>query len=155
MRVWSPGWEDPLVEGMDTHSSIIAWRSVWTEEPGRLQSTGSHRVGHDWRDLARIHRCIHKCLTFCQIAMLTLDVKKKLTVEKWQTYYLWLLANIHWVIKKSKRVPEKHLFLLYWLCQSLWLCGSQETVDNSERDGNTRPPDLPFEKSVCRSGRNS
>ena len=34
---------------------------------------------------------------------------------------------------KSKRVPEKHLFLLYWLCQSLWLCGSQSTVENSER----------------------
>ena len=34
----------------------------------------------------------------------------------------------HW---KSKRVPEKHLFLLYWLCQSLWLCGSQQTVENS------------------------
>ena len=35
------------------------------------------------------------------------------------------------------------------------LCGSQETVENSERDGNTRPPDLPLEKSVCRSGSNS
>ena len=34
---------------------------------------------------------------------------------------------------KSKAVPEKHLFLLYWLCQSLWLCGSQSTVENSER----------------------
>ena len=45
----------------------------------------------------------------------------------------------HW---KSKRVPEKHLFLLHWLSQSLWLCGSQETVENSSRDGNTRPPDL-------------
>ena len=56
---------------------------------------------------------------------------------------------------KSKRVPEKHLFLLYWLCQSLWLCGSQQTVENSERNGNTRPPDLPLEKSVCRSGSNS
>ena len=43
---------------------------------------------------------------------------------------------------KKKRVPEKHLFLLYWLFQSLWLCGSQSTVDNSEKDGNTRPPDL-------------
>ena len=65
------------------------------------------------------------------------------------------IANICWIIKKSKRVPEKHLFLLYWLCQSLWLCGSQETVENSERDGNTRPCDLPLEKSVCRSGNNS
>ena len=35
------------------------------------------------------------------------------------------IANIRWIIGKSKRVPEKHLFLLYWLCQSLWLCGSQ------------------------------
>ena len=43
--------------------------------------------------------------------------------------------SISW---KSKRVPEKHLLLLYWLCQSVWLCGSQQTVENSERDGNTR-----------------
>ena len=57
--------------------------------------------------------------------------------------------------QKSKRVPEKHLFLVYRLCQSLWLCGSQETVENSERDGNTRLPDLPLEKPVCRSGSNS
>ena len=57
--------------------------------------------------------------------------------------------------RKSKRVPEKHLLLLYWLCQNLWLCGSQQTVENSERSGNTRPPDLPPEKSVCRSGSNS
>ena len=41
--------------------------------------------------------------------------------------------------RKSKRVPEKHLLLLYRLCQSLWLCGSQQTVENSSRDGNTRP----------------
>ena len=46
--------------------------------------------------------------------------------------------------RKSKRVPEKHL-LLYWLWQSLWLCGSQQTMENSERDGNTRSPDLPLE----------
>ena len=57
--------------------------------------------------------------------------------------------------QKSKGVPEKHLLLLYGLCQSLWLCGSQHTVENSERDGNTRPPDLPPEKSVCRSRSNS
>ena len=35
------------------------------------------------------------------------------------------IANICWIIEKAKRVSEKHLFLLYWLCQSLWLCGSQ------------------------------
>ena len=39
-------WEDPLEEGLATHSSIVAWTIPWTEEPGRLQSTGLHRVGH-------------------------------------------------------------------------------------------------------------
>ena len=42
-----PGWEDPLEEGMATHSSILDWRIPWTEEPGGLQSMGSHRVRHD------------------------------------------------------------------------------------------------------------
>ena len=37
------------------------------------------------------------------------------------------IANIHWIIEKSKRVPQKSVFLLYWLCQSLWLCESQQT----------------------------
>ena len=45
--VRSLGWEDPLEEGMATHSSILAWRIPWTEEPGALQSMGLQRVGHD------------------------------------------------------------------------------------------------------------
>ena len=64
-------------------------------------------------------------------------------------------GNIRWIIEKARGVPEKYLFLLYWLCQSLWLCGSQLTVENSERDGNTGPPDLPLEKPVRRLGSNS
>ena len=40
-QVQSLGWEDPLEKGMATHSSILAWRTPWTEEPGELQSTGS------------------------------------------------------------------------------------------------------------------
>ena len=46
--VRSLGWEDPLEKEMATHSSVLAWRSPWTEEPGRLQSRGSQRVRHDW-----------------------------------------------------------------------------------------------------------
>ena len=45
--VQSLGQEDPLEKGMATHSSILAWRIAWTEEPGGLQSMGSQRVGHD------------------------------------------------------------------------------------------------------------
>ena len=43
--VRSPGWEDPLEKEMATHSSIIAWKISWTEEPGELQSKGPQRVG--------------------------------------------------------------------------------------------------------------
>ena len=43
----SLGWEDPLEEGMAIHSSILTWRIPWTEEPGGLESIGSHRVRHD------------------------------------------------------------------------------------------------------------
>ena len=46
------GWEDPLEKGMATHSSVLAWRIPGTGEPGGLPSMGSHRVGHDWNDLA-------------------------------------------------------------------------------------------------------
>ena len=45
--VQSLGWEGPLKEGMATPSSVLAWRIPQTEEPGGLQSMGSHRVGHD------------------------------------------------------------------------------------------------------------
>ena len=53
MRVQSLGGEDPLEEGMATHSSILAWRIPWTEKPGRLQPTGLQSVGHDRSNLAR------------------------------------------------------------------------------------------------------
>ena len=54
--------------------------------------------------------------------------------------------------REIKRVPEEHLLLLYRLCQNLWLCGSRQTVENSSRDGNTRPPYLPPEFSGGRCG---
>ena len=46
-QVRSLGWEDPLEKEMATHSSTLAWKIPWTEEPGGLQSMGSQRVGHD------------------------------------------------------------------------------------------------------------
>ena len=49
-RVWSLVWRGPLGEGMEIHSSILTSSIPWTEEPGGLQSIGSHRVRHYWRD---------------------------------------------------------------------------------------------------------
>ena len=67
MQVRSLGRKDSLREGVTTHSSILAWRIPWTEEPGRLQSMGSQRVRHDWSDLAHIQlipACFIKILGF-------------------------------------------------------------------------------------------
>ena len=52
---------------------------------------------------------------------------------------------------KKQENSRRHRLLFYWLHQSLWLCRSKQTVENTSRDGNTRPPYLPPEKSVCRS----
>ena len=57
-RVWSLDWEDPLEEGMATHSSILAGKIPRTEESGGLQSMGSQRAGHDWSDWA--HACMRE-----------------------------------------------------------------------------------------------
>ena len=51
-------------------------------------------------------------------------------------------ANICWIIEKAREFQKKYLLLLYWIHQRIWLCGSQQTVENSARDGNTRPPYL-------------
>ena len=49
-----PGQKDPLEEGIATHSCILTWRMPWTEEPGRLQSMRSQRVGHNWSNLVHM-----------------------------------------------------------------------------------------------------
>ena len=72
-QVWSLGWENPLEKEMAIHSSTIAWKIPWTEEPGRLQSLGLQRVGHDWATLLYFDiftfllgsLCIMKSNTIC------------------------------------------------------------------------------------------
>jgi len=66
MHFRSLGWEDPLEEGMATHSSILAWSTPWKEESGGLQSIGLRRVGHDWSSLARMHAHLSKCISKTQ-----------------------------------------------------------------------------------------
>ena len=111
-----------------------------------------------------------ECSNYCTIVLISHTSKEMLKIlqARFQQYMNWELlddqagfrkgrgtrdqiANIFWIIEKSRRVPEKHLRLLHWLHQSLWLWGSQQSVENSSREWNTRPPDLPPEKSVRRS----
>ena len=58
--VWSLGREDPLEKKMATRSSILAWRIPWMEEPSRLQSMGSKRVGHDWATSLHFTNVVHR-----------------------------------------------------------------------------------------------
>ena len=65
------------------------------------------------------------------------------------------IANICWIISKKQESCRKTSISSLLTMPKLWLCGSQLKVENSEREGNTRPPDLPLEKSICRSGSSS
>ena len=64
------------------------------------------------------------------------------------------IVNIHWIIEKAREFQENIYFCFIDYAKA-FDCGSQQTVEDSLRNGNTRPPDLPPEKSVCRSRSNS
>ena len=67
--VWSLGQEDSLEKGMVTHSSTLAWRILWTEEPSGKQSMESHRVGHHWSDLACMHMSWKAIYSICTTSL--------------------------------------------------------------------------------------
>ena len=115
-------------------------------------------------------RQCQKCSNYCTIALISYVSKVMLKIfqarlQQCMNCELWAIqagfkkgsvtrvqiANICWIIKKNKRVPEKHLLLFYWLCQTPGLYGSQQTVENSSRDRNTRSPCLPPENCSPRS----
>jgi len=64
-------------------------------------------------------------------------------------------ANIRWIIEKAREFQKNIYFCFINYSKGFNCVDHKKTVENSERDGNTRPPDLPPEKSVCRSGSNS
>ena len=64
------------------------------------------------------------------------------------------IANILWIMEKAKEF-QKNIYLCFIDYAKAFECVDHNKLENSERDGNTRPPDLPLEKPVCRSGSNS
>ena len=77
-RVRSLGREDPLEKEMAIHSSTIAWKIPWTEEPGRLQSMGSQRVGHDCATSLKVEKHPQTKVSPCDSEMLRLSRKRPL-----------------------------------------------------------------------------
>ena len=64
------------------------------------------------------------------------------------------IANIHWIIEKAREF-EKNIYFCFIDYAKAFDCVDHNKLENSERDGNTRPPDLPLDKPVCRSGSTS
>ena len=114
-----------------------------------------------------------ECSNYCTITLIshTSKVMLKILQVRLQQYMNWAfpnikaglrkgrgtrdqITNICWIIEKERQF-QKNIYFCFIDYTNLWLCGSQSTVENSERDGNTRPPDLPLEKPICRSGSNS
>ena len=103
-------------------------------------------------------RGIFQARVLSRLVITFLPRSKRLLISWWQSSSAVILKP-----QKNKVWHSFHCFPIYfpwsdgttWLCQSLWLCGLQQTVENSERDGYTRPPDLPLEKPIYRSGSNS
>ena len=118
----SLGQEDPLEKEMATHSSILAWRIPWTEEPGRLQFTGYRS---DMTERLHFHFLFFRG---------TRDQ----------------IANIHW-IKEKAREFLKNIYFCFIDYTKAFDCVDHNKLENSERDGNIRSPYLPSEKLARRS----
>ena len=129
MWVWSLRWEDPLEEGMGTHSSILAWRIPWTEEPGGLQSMGSQRVRHDWSNLA------------CTNAQAALEHKAKPAIHTLH-YNSYCPIELDWknIASPHPRGPFKIILDTGpWLsCNSRWRLESPPRLQHEQSGG--QPP---------------
>ena len=100
MQVQSLGVE----EGMATHSSILAWRIPWTEEPGRPQSTGSQRAGHDWRNLAHLHSIDISIITAQFSTMFPEFLNTPFLCPVSLTATLW--GQWHQDLRRKRRAPK-------------------------------------------------
>ena len=149
-RVQSLGREDPLEDGMATHSSMLAWRIPWTEEPGRLQSIASQRVEHGWNDLAPTNNdvsmpsvtliiCMNLVSTFPLILRLFLCSEDSATSFCLSYIIIYLFSFLK--LQTLPHQPQKSQwnFPFRWPCSvlpnSFWL---NYLAENREREGKKR-----------------
>ena len=122
-------------------------------EPDMEQQTGS-KLGKEYEKAVYCHPAYYTFMqcTPCNMKQEIPDVQARFRKEEGTRDQI---ANIHWIIEKAREFQKNIYFCFIDYGQSLSLCGSQQTVENSLRDGNTRPPYLPPEKPECRSRSNS
>ena len=120
-RAWSLGQEDLLENGVAIHSSILACRIPWTEEPGRLESMGSPRGGHDWattwlrEDVLKLEQlcCETDLQKFFPFANLKLDIH-------WITFFFSLFPLIITILLSVSTNLTAFRYLSIYICL-LWL----------------------------------
>ena len=106
-RFWFPGQEDPLEDGRTKHSSTVAWRIPWTEEPGRLQSMGSQRVRPDWRDLA-LRQAHINTMKRQPVRKAQGDMKERRSHEDKNEEVEQILSPLVEIIPKPSKSQEQH-----------------------------------------------
>ena len=110
--VRSLGWEDPLEKEMATHSSTLAWRIPWREEPGRLQSMGSQRVGHNWATFKKNFYYLFYTLGFLNGSM-----SKESTCNAEDTEDRGSISGLGWSSGGGNGIPTQNKFhssILVW-----------------------------------------
>ena len=125
--VWSLGWEDSLEKEIATHSSTLALKIPWSEELGAgYYPWGRKELGTTSLSFSHTSKVMLKILQARLQQYMNHELPDVQAGFRKGRGTRDQIANNRWIIKKA-RVPERHLFLLYWLCQSLWLCGLQNT----------------------------
>ena len=119
MLVRSLGREDALeFKGTATHSSILAWRIPWTEEPGGLQSTGSQRVWHNWSELACMHYSHYsRLLLGCEGKDVCLVYSCILNIYHSMLYWMHSFKLFVWLIDRL----SKKTACLPWLYHKVFI----------------------------------
>ena len=117
-RVRSPGWEDLLEKEMATHSRTLAWKIPWTEEPGRLQSLGSRRVGYDWATSMSCSMSV-PLVTQPEIKP-ALWAVRTWSPNHWTPWEFPCLAFMH---VSQNHLEKAHLFthMFHMLCWRYWI----------------------------------
>ena len=137
--VWSLGWEDTLEKEMAAHSSIVAWKIPWTEEPGRLQSMGLQRVGHDWSTslslsmmLIMIYGCDSWTITAEHQRMMLLNCNAE--EDSWESFGLQGNQSILKEINLEYSLEGLMLKLkLQYFGHLMWRANSMEKTQMLER----------------------
>ena len=149
---------------MAPHSSSLAWKIPWMEEPGALQSMGSLGVGHDWSASLSLFTFMHWRKKWQSTPVFLPGVSRD-GGAWWAAIYgvaqsrTWLKqlsssSSSSWIMEKAREF-QKNIYFCFIDYAKAFDCVVHNKLENSSRDGNTRQPDLPLEKSVCRSRSNS